>query len=300
MNRPALAALAVLALLIAPGARADGSGGPVWVLKGSGGGTVYLAGSVHALDATRSALPAAFEIAYRDAERLVMEIDFDDLDETAIAAFMASHAVFDGEETLRTVLGPGRFERLDREARALGLPLDSVATLEPWAVAITLTQLQLARMGLDPAKGVEQQFVARARADAKPITGLETVEDQLGALDGLSYADQARFLELTIDDIDRMPAELERMLAAWQRADLATLEGMLLDEYERFPALFTPLVDARNRLWLPQIEALLERSDDTLVIVGALHLVGRDGLLAMLERAGVTPLPPLKGGIKGG
>lgn len=288
VSRWVLAALAALALLAAGGARADGDG-PVWAVQGRGGGTVYLAASVHALNATRSALPPAFEIAYRDAERLVMEIDFDNLDEAAIASYMATHAVFSGDDTLRTVLGPERFARVDREARALGVPLDSLGTLEPWAVAIMLTQLQLASLGLDPQQGVEQQLAARAQADGKPITGLETVEAQLGVLDGLSYADQARFLELTVDDLETMPAELERMLDAWQRADVDALGKLLLGEYQRFPALYEPLIDARNRLWLPQIDSLLERADDTLVVVGALHLVGRNGLLAQLERRGLTP-----------
>ncbi|MBV6423345.1 MAG: hypothetical protein NAOJABEB_01135 [Steroidobacteraceae bacterium] len=291
MRRPIVACLLVLSGLAGGGTVRADDAGPVWALRGSGGGTVYLAGSVHVLDAARSALPAGFAIAYRDAERLVMEIDMDDLDPLAAASFLAARGSFTDGETLRAILEPARYARIDAAARTLGLPLDSVAQLEPWAVALGLTQLQLAKLGLDPQSGVEQQITAWARRDGKPIAGLESVEEQLGVLDGLSYADQARFLELTVDEADSMPSELDRLLAAWRRGDTRILEQLLLEEYEKMPTLYRPLVADRNRRWLPQIEALTKRADDTLVVVGALHLVGPEGLLALLRSRGVSPGP---------
>lgn len=294
MRRPdalmrTLAILVVAATSAAPTCAA--SAGPVWSIHRPGGGTVYLAGSVHVLDAARSRLPPAFDSAWRDAERVVMELDMDDLDPAAAASFLAAHATIGDGENLRTLLGAERFARVDAQARALGLSLDSVAQLEPWAVALALTQLQLVKLGLDPAQGVEQQLTERARAEGKPIAGLETIDEQLGVLDGLSYMDQARFLELTAGESDSMATELDGILTAWRRADTAALERLLLVEYERLPTLYGPLVTDRNRRWLPQIEALLARPDDTLVVVGTLHLVGPNGLLALLKDRGLVPTP---------
>jgi uncharacterized protein YbaP (TraB family) len=294
MRRPdallrTLALLAVAATSAAPTCAA--SAGPVWSIHRPGGGTVYLAGSVHVLDTARSRLPPAFDSAWRDAERVVMELDMDDLDPAAAASFLAAHATIGDGENLRTLLGAERFARVDTQARALGLSLDSVAQLEPWAVALALTQLQLVKLGLDPAQGVEQQLTERARAEGKPIAGLETIDEQLGVLDGLSYMDQARFLELTAGESDSMATELDGILTAWRRADTAALERLLLVEYERLPTLYGPLVTDRNRRWLPQIEALLARPDDTLVVVGTLHLVGPNGLLALLKDRGLVPTP---------
>lgn len=294
MRRPdalmrTLALLVVAATSAAPTCAA--SDGPVWSIHRPGGGTVYLAGSVHVLDTARSRLPPAFDSAWRDAERVVMELDMDDLDPAAAASFLAAHATIGDGENLRTLLGAERFARVDTQARALGLSLDSVAQLEPWAVALALTQLQLVKLGLDPAQGVEQQLTERARAEGKPIAGLETIDEQLGVLDGLSSMDQARFLELTAGESDSMATELDGILTAWRRADTAALERLLLVEYERLPTLYGPLVTDRNRRWLPQIEALLARPDDTLVVVGTLHLVGPDGLLALLKDRGLVPTP---------
>ena len=294
MRRPD-ALMRTLALLVVAATSAAplhaASDGPVWSIHRPGGGTVYLAGSVHVLDTARSRLPPAFDSAWRDAERVVMELDMDDLDPAAAASFLAAHATIGDGESLRTLLGAERFARVDMQARALGLPLDSVAQLEPWAVALALTQLQLVKLGLDPSQGVEQQLTARARAEGKPIAGLETIDEQLGVLDGLSSMDQARFLELTAGESDSMATELDGILTAWRRADTAALERLLLVEYERLPTLYGPLVTDRNRRWLPQIEALLARPDDTLVVVGTLHLVGPDGLLALLKDRGLIPTP---------
>lgn len=276
------------AMLAGATALADGAG-PVWAIQGPNGGTVYLAGSVHVLDPARSDLPPGFDTAYRDAERLVMEVDFDDLDELAAGEFLAANGFLTGGETLRTLLGAARFERLDREARALGLPLDSVAALEPWAVATALLPMMFMKLGVDPALGVEQQLVARSQTDGKPIGGLETIEEQLGALDGLSYADQVTFLEQTLSDLDAAPVQMRAMIDAWRRADTDALARLLQDEFGGAPALYRSLVVERNQRWVPQILELLARPDDTLVVVGALHLVGEDGLLDLLAARGLAP-----------
>jgi len=149
--------------------------------------------------------------------------------------------------------------------------------------------MMFVKLDLDLALGVERQLVARALADGKPIGGLETIEEQLAVLDGLSLEDQATFLEQTLDELDAAPTEVRRMIDAWRRADTGALAHLLLDEYGKAPALYGALVTARNQRWIPQIVALLARPDDTLVVVGALHLVGEDGLLELLERRGITP-----------
>lgn len=267
--------------------------GPVWAVRGDHG-TVYIAGSVHVLDDARSELPAGFDIAYADADELVMELDLDALDVADMQGYLLEHSTLADGRQLRDLFSPHRYERVAAGAQRLGLPLDRFQRLEPWAVALMLAQLELVRMGLDPENGVEQQLARRAQADRKPIGGLETLKDQLDVLDGLSYDDQARFLELSVDEAasGEMPDGIDALLSAWRTADTETLAELLMDEYDSFPSLYRPLVADRNRRWLPQIEQLLAKEHDTLVVVGALHLVGDDGLLELLARRGhrVSPL----------
>ena len=156
----------------------------------------------------------------------------------------------------------------------------------PWFAAITLVQLQLMKLGLDPNSGVEQRLTRRATSDGKPIQGLETVREQLEIMARLPEKQQREFLLYSIDDAQRMASEVDDLLAAWRRGDAAGMAKLLAEGYQQYPDLYRPLTVERNRKWIPQIEQLLDDRDDYLVVVGALHLVGTDSVIDLLERRG--------------
>jgi uncharacterized protein len=288
--RRGLAALCLLGGLGALGACAAQAQSPVWAIHGTHN-TVYLAESVHLLKASDARLPAAFDTAYKAARTIVMEIDLSSLDAEHMQGYMLEHAAFKDGTTLRQTIGEQRFAKLGTEAARLGLPLESLEPLEPWAVALALTDLQYLKLGYDPEQGVERQIERRARADQKPMLGLETLEQQLGQLERLSPEQQARFLELTMEEMHDAERETGELLAAWRAGDTRKMAELLAGEYDSFPELFRELVTERNRRWLPQIERFLKDEHDYLVVVGALHLVGEQGLLEMVRHDGYAPVP---------
>jgi len=146
--------------------------------------------------------------------------------------------------------------------------------------------LQYMQIGFDPQEGVEQQLQKKAQADGKPISGLETIDEQLGVLEGMSYPDQAKFLDMIVVDMHDVEGETQAVVTAWRSGDAAKLSSLLSDEYKSFPALYRLLVSDRNRHWVPQIEKLLHGSQDYFVVVGALHLVGDGGLLELMRLDG--------------
>ena len=269
----------------APPARAASC---VWAIRGAHN-TVYLAGSVHLLPAQDAALPAAFGRSYSDSARLVMELDLAKLDPLAAGSWMLEHGALPAGETLRSVVGEGRYLKVSAAAAGLGLPAEVLDTQEPWVVGIELADLEYVHLGLDPQQGVEEQLVRRAQADSKPTAGLETLDEELAGLAGLSRQDQLRLLDQTLDELKDSPAELEEIVGAWRRGDAVRLAALLSKEFRSFPALYRPLVSERNERWLPKIEALLKGSDNSLVVVGALHLVGEGGLLQLLRKDGFAP-----------
>jgi uncharacterized protein YbaP (TraB family) len=258
---------------------------PVWALRGAHN-TVYLAGSVHLLRSKDATLPKAFDRAYADADAIVMEIDLDDLDPTAAQGWMLSEGMLGDENTLEDVIGKQRYERVEREGNRLGVPVEALQPLEPWLVAMTLVQLQYVKLGFDPEQGVEKQLQRKAMADRKEITGLETLEEQLGLLAGLSPADQAKFLDLTLEEMHEMEGETDTLLGAWRTGNAQKLASMLSDEYKVAPTLYRMLIADRNKRWMPQIEKLLKGDKDYLVVVGTLHLVGTGGLLELTKAKG--------------
>ncbi|HEY1899525.1 MAG TPA: TraB/GumN family protein [Steroidobacteraceae bacterium] len=271
---------------------------PVWALHGAHN-TVYLAESVHLLKPGASTLPGAFTRAYDDSSQLVMEMDLGKLDTSSVSAWMLEHGRYPQGESMTQALGPERFARVVAQATALGLPLEQLAVLRPWVVALTLTDLMYLKLGYDPQSGVEEQLVARTQQDGRPTAGLETLDEELGQLEHLSAEDQARFLELTLQDLKDTGSDTDQMLQAWRKGDNHELAAELSDAYQQFPELYRVLVSERNQRWLPQIEAFLNSDHNVLVVVGALHVVGKGGLLDLLRNAGIVATPVLSVGAPG-
>ena len=256
----------------------------LWSLQGKTN-KVYLLGSVHLLKESE-ALPAAIDSAYADAEALVMEIDMDDLDPAQMQQAVMELAAQPPDQSLQQQLGAPTYEKFATEARALGLDPAMLDRFRPWFAAITLVQVQLMKMGFDPESGVERRLTRRATADKKPIQGLETVREQLEIMARLPEKQQREFLLYSVEDAERMATEVDELLGAWRNGDAAAMAKLLQEGFDEYPDLYRPLTVERNRKWMPQIEALLNARDDYLVVVGALHLVGRESVIDLLERKG--------------
>jgi uncharacterized protein len=264
------------------------AGSPVWAIHGAHN-TVYLAGSVHLLKADNSRLPVAFDHAYGSSKAIVMELDMSKVDPMQAASFMLEHGMLEGGTTLKETLGEDRYRRVSKEAERLGVPMEAADMMQPWALGLQLLEMQYMQLGFDPKQGVEQQLQQRAEADGKPISGLETIDDQLGALENLAPADQARFLDMIVTEMHDVQSETESVVSAWRTGDTNKLGALLSDEYKSFPVLYRVLVTDRNKRWVPQIEKLLQGNQDCFVVVGALHLVGDGGLLDLMRRDGYKP-----------
>lgn len=281
-------------LLFAFGAQALHARGEtsVWSMKGARN-TVYLAGSVHALPKNDAAFPEQLERAYQAADVIVLEVDLDDMNPLDAIKFITSNGTLPANQSLADVVGAEPYARVTKLAASLEVPEFVISKLEPWSAALILTQYALTKTGFDPNLGIDMQITERARTDGKPIEGLETVIDQLSVFDARSFEEQTRFLLDSAEDVPKLNEDLQDLIAAWRTGDLRALEKAFIEERAKSPELYDALLGVRNRQWLPKIEALLNEERDYLVVVGALHYVGKDGLLALLRKDGheAVPLP---------
>jgi uncharacterized protein len=261
--------------------------GPVWAIHGAHN-TVYLAGSVHVLPENDSALPAAFDRAYKDSTKLVMEVDLAKLDPMEAASWIAEHGTLPAGTHLRSLVGEQTYARIATTAPQLGLSMVVLEHQTPWLVGIEISEQAYEQAGFSGEQGVEEQLVARVQADGRATAGLETIAEELSGLTELSREDQVRMLEQSLDDLKDLKSEMRDILAAWRRGDANHLATLLSSEYDAFPALYRPLVTVRNERWLPQIEQFLKGGDNVMVVVGSLHLVGKGGLLELLRKDGYT------------
>ena len=268
--------------------RAETDAHPVTLWRAEGiSNSVYILGSIHLLREEDHPLPSVINAAYEDAESLIMELDMDDLDGAATQQLFNQNGVLRDGTTLRDLMGEDLYQRAAAAARKSDIPIDMLDKSEPWLAAITVEMMSLYRIGFNPALGVEMHMTARAVADGKPIEGLELIEEQLSFLDGLSLPAQQDMLIQSLEESARMRELIDKLIDAWRYGDIAVLEAELLDSFRGHDELSDALVTNRNRRWVAQINELLDDRDDYLVIVGALHLVGEQGVPNLLAKKGV-------------
>jgi uncharacterized protein YbaP (TraB family) len=130
-------------------------------------------------------------------------------------------------------------------------------------------------------------FMEKARNDGKSVAGLETVHDQISLFQNMSLDTQAEYLVSSLEQAHDLPTEVDSMVRAWQRGDTQWFAGQMKSELGRDARLYDSVLSARNRKWLPKIEALLNEDRNYLVIVGTGHLVGRDSVIDLLKKDGI-------------
>jgi uncharacterized protein YbaP (TraB family) len=249
-----------------------------------GENTLYLAGSVHALTPEAYPLSPAFEHAFAEAGTLVEEINLAEVG-TAAPMLLSKGMYLDGRR-FDTVVSRETAALVAARMKASGLPPQMIQTMKPWMVMLTITALEAQRAGFDPNLGLDKHFFDRATAAGKRVEGLETAASQLDRLDRMPVSAQEQLLLSTLNELDTIEDSLQRIVAAWKRGDSTEIETTLLGAFDGYPAAYASLIVERNRNWMPQIEACFARSRPCLVVVGAAHLVGADGLLSALRARG--------------
>ena len=281
----------VALLLFLPWALARAGATPdrhcLWEVHG-GRNTVYLLGSVHMLKSADGALPSEMNDAYARSATLVMELDLNDAGPESMLGPTVESTLLPEGQSLSDILGPRLHAEFMARAEPLGLDPALAERLQPWFAALLLEQLTLAGSGMAPEAGVDMQLAQRAQLDHKPIIALETAAEQLGYFSQLTRAQQLDFLRTTLDELDNEDSETATMVRAWQHGDVPELERLMREDAARSPELYRILTTERNRKWLPRIVELLNGGQNYLVVVGALHLIGRDGLVELLRQQGYT------------
>jgi hypothetical protein len=275
----------VLALSLTAAAQDAGHPVSLWKLDGITN-SVYLLGSVHLLRAGDHPLPSVIDEAYDNAETLMMELDMDDIDPVEAQSLLTELGLIHDDRSLNDIMGPEDYAEAEALAKAADIPLTMLAKSEPWLAAITVEQLMLARIGFNPLFGIENHLMEKSADDGKDIIGLETIREQLEFLDGMSLESQRALLLQSLKESVDIQKIMDELVDAWRHGDVAFLEVNMLDEMKQYPELYKTIVVDRNASWLRKIEDLLDHQDDYLIVVGALHLIGDDGVPALLARRG--------------
>lgn len=277
------AIITALLLFVATTANASGL---AWRVTTADGACLYLVGTVHAARPDFYPLPAYITDAFDEAAVLVMEVDTTAVDPAAAARFGRDNGTLTDGRTLEDLLGTKDWRRTSEWARQLGVPQHRLSRMRPWLAAVTLVSLEIRRMGLDSALGMEMHLATRAVERDMPIVELETLVEQLSALSNLSLKAETAFLKQSLTTPEEFESSVNTIVDSWLAGDADAMRIVLEDSYEDAQEVYDAVMRARNLRWLPAIERMLASDQVHFVAVGALHMVGEDGLVRLLEERG--------------
>jgi uncharacterized protein YbaP (TraB family) len=247
--------------------------------------TIYLLGSVHVLSKDRYPLDTVIENAYAQAKTLVLEVNLDSVDQGNVMQLMMTRGLLPDGASLRKVMSKKTYRLAAQRLQKAGLSIAMFDRFKPWVVGLMLIGGDLNTGGYEASLGVDNYFHDRAGKDGKSVEGLETVDFQFSLFDNMSYKDQEAFVRQSLDQSGDASSVFEALIDAWAKGDTAKL-GLLSrkslggGEFER------RLVQERNASWMPRIEAMLHEHNEYIVVVGALHLIGREGVVELLRAKG--------------
>ena len=282
-----LLGLALSCVTLSASVRADGPLHALWELHGKHN-TVYILGSIHVLRPSDYPLAPAVLNAYGNAKSILMEVNLAEIDLQGMQTELLASARLPEGKTLQGIMGDARYQRAQVLAREVGVDLGIFDAFAPWFAAEAISQLQLQQLGFQPQSGVEMFFLQRARTDGKSVAGLETVHDQIALFNALSMDEQADYLVSSLEEAHDLPKEVGAMVHAWASGDTQWFADELKSEIGRDPVLYDSVLVARNRKWVPKIEAMLNDDKNYLVIVGTAHLVGQGSVIALLKKDGIA------------
>lgn len=260
----------------------------LWKVTGKGDAQMYLLGSFHLLRSTDYPLAPEAEKAFEVSRRTVFELSSDDMNAPALAGKLVQAAVRTDGSSLRDDLDAPTWSRLQAWTAANGTPLAQLQTMRPWFVGLTVSIAQMQKLGLDAKLGLDQHFMQRAATAGKPVIGLEDIDTQVALLAGMSATEQQQMVAEALEQAEKGDAETRALHDAWRRGDDVLLWNRMAGEMKaRYPQLYRRINTERNDAWLPRLEPYLrEGQGGTLVVVGALHLLGGDGVVEKLRARG--------------
>jgi len=260
----------------------------LWKVTGKGDAQMYLLGSFHLLRPTDYPLAPEAEQAFEASRRTVFELSSNDMNAPALAGKLVQAAVRTDGSNLRDDLDAPTWTRLQAWTNANGTPLAQLQNMRPWFVGLTVSIAQMQKLGLDPQLGLDQHFMQRAATAGKPVIGLEDIDTQVALLAGMSAAEQQQMVAEALEQAEKGDAETRALHDAWRRGDDVLLWNRMAGEMKAsYPQLYRRINTERNDAWLPRLEPYLrEGQGGTLVVVGALHLLGGDGVVEKLRARG--------------
>jgi uncharacterized protein YbaP (TraB family) len=260
----------------------------IWKVE-KGSEVVYIGGTIHVLRESDYPLPEEFLNAFANADILVLEADMGQLKSLEVQQKIMAGATYPPGEGLDQVLSKEAYDALAEYCQQNGLPIVALNQFKPSLVSLTILGLEMQKLGLSVEFGIDIYFYQRAVSEGKGLIYIETIDEQIAYILAMGEGRESEYILKGLSDLHKMPEDLEDMIQYWKTGDDDKMEDLILAEVmEEYPEIYESLIKERNELWLPEIEALFLTEEDELVLVGAGHLIGEEGIITMLKERGYS------------
>ena len=260
---------------------------PIWKVS-RGEDYIYIGGTIHLLAATDYPLPNAFAVAYADADKLLFETDLQKLQAPSFGQSLLAAMAYGDGKTLKTELSKSTFKSLEDYLNERDLSISSFLAFKPPMVLMTITLLELSRLGLGGV-GVDAFYHAKAMQSGKRVGYLETVAQQLDFISNMGRGRDNELVQYSLQDIKVLPIIMRQLKDAWRLGDISQLETIAIKDLQHnFPQIYKNILVDRNLAWMPKLESMFSTKEIAFIMVGALHLAGEDGLLKQFKNKGYS------------
>ncbi len=271
----------------------------LWKIEKAGVAPSHLFGTIHLSDSRVTDFSSKVTGALYSSKTLALEVA--DLSDAALGAALATSAdllVYADGQTLEQKLQKAEFERVRSLTEQAGIPGDVAKLLKPWLVSTLLAISDCERRQIEAGfPVVDMRLGEEAKEKGIPVVGLETIELQLAALAGVPDDEQLQMLKVGLKYADRTSDMLETLLQLYLKRQMGAAMPFQIALAEKlgftasiFDGFQKNLLVDRNAGMAKKAAPLLDIGQ-AFVAVGALHLPGKTGLVALLRDAGYTVTP---------
>ena len=247
---------------------------------------VYLLGSIHAGNKEMYPLAKEIEAAFAESTTLAVEADITHIDQQKIQAFMMK-GMYEGDDTLWNHVNDETKVQMEKACELLAMACAPLGKMKPWLLSVMLPAMAMMKNGMDPKYGIDRHFLElAAKTPTKRILEIEGAEFQFKILSSLEGSLQEESLGSALSQMGNLKDMFQTMRDLWMSGDADAMDSWMKKTMAGSENMRKIMLDGRNPAMADAAETLLKSKDRGFVVVGAGHLVGKEGVARLLAGRG--------------
>lgn len=248
---------------------------------------LFIGGTIHLLSKQDYPLPVAFDKSYKNSDSIIFETDISAAHSPAMQMKILPIMMNPTGTSLKSQINDESYQLLAAYLTEQKLPIETFDMLTPIGVSLTLLAMELQKRGITGENGVESFFNQQSKNDNKELDQLESIDEQVSFIKKMSEGDPNMLIKSSVNEMKTLNKMWGSMMTAWKQGDLKQLETIgIAPMLKDFPEMYQYLLVDRNNNWMKKIKPMFGDQDIEFIMVGALHLAGKDGLIEQLKKLG--------------